>query len=316
MLITWASYFAVTVLAMKQLSELPASLAGNTGRRRFLSGSALLALGALARPVRALDDRRTIRIGFTPAFVHDQHALLADWRRYMEMRLGLKVEIVQRDSYRETMDLLRLKQMDFAWVCDYPFLTLKDLVRLLAVPLYKGQPLYRSYIIVPAGNGAGKVEGLKDLKDSVFAYADPLSNTGYLYPRYAIKQLGEDPKTYFRKTFFTWSHKKVIEAVAMGIAQGGAVDSYIWETVDRLDPALTRRTRIVLRSPDYGFPPFVAHRDLDPELFERVRRLLLSMHQDAEGAALLRRINLDRFIAGDMRLYDGVAEMMRAFGEH
>lgn len=301
---------------MKRTTAYRASLAGNPARRRFLSGLASAALAALASPVLARDERRTIRIGFTPAFVHDQHALLADWRRYMEKRLGVEVEIVQRDSYRETMDLLRLRQMDFAWVCDYPFLTLKDLVRLLAVPLYKGQPLYRSYIIVPTGKRAYHVEGLKDLKDTVFAYADPLSNTGYLYPRYAIKQLGEEPKTYFRKTFYTWSHKKVIEAVAMGIAQGGAVDSYIWETVDRLDPELTRRTRIVQRSPDYGFPPFVAHRDISPELFERVQRFLLTMHQDPEGAALLRRINLDRFIAGDVHLYDGVAEMMRAFGEH
>lgn len=289
---------------------------GNLGRRRFLSGLASLALGTLAAPTFAQGAHQTIRIGFTPAFVHDQHALLADWRRYMEKRLGLKVEIVQRDSYRETMDLLRLKQMDFAWVCDYPFLTLKDQVRLLAVPLYKGQPLYRSYIIVPAGNAGASVAGLKDLKNTVFAYADPLSNTGYLYPRFAIKQLGEDPRSFFRKTFFTWSHKKVIEAVAMGVAQGGAVDSYIWETVERINPELTRRTRIVQRSPEYGFPPFVAHRDIDPELFERVRRFLLAMHQDPEGAALLQRINLDRFTSGDLHLYDGVAGMMRSFGEH
>lgn len=270
----------------------------------------------LAHPGLARDDRQTIRIGFTPAFVHDQHALLADWRRYMEKRLGLRVEIVQRDSYRETMDLLRLKQMDFAWVCDYPFLHLKDLVRLMAVPLYKGQPLYRSYIIVPSGNRGLHVDSLKDLKNAVFAYADPLSNTGYLYPRFAIHQMGENPQTFFRKTFFTWSHKKVVEAVALGIAQGGAVDSYIWETLDRISPELTRRTRIVQRSPEYGFPPFVAHRELSPELFSRVQNFLLTMHQDAEGTALLRRINLDSFSKGDMRLYDGVAEMMRAFDEH
>jgi phosphonate transport system substrate-binding protein len=264
--------------------------------------------------VLARDERQTIRIGFTPAFVHDQHALLADWRQYMEKRLGLKVEIVQRDSYRETMDLLRLKQMDFAWVCDYPFLHLKNLVRLMAVPLYKGQPLYRSFIIVPASNT--KVAGLKDLKNTVFAYADPLSNSGYLYPRYAIHKMGENPQTFFRKTFFTWSHKKVVEAVAMGIAQGGAVDSYIWETLERISPELTRRTRIVQRSPDYGFPPFVAHRDISPELFARVQNFLLTMHQDAEGTALLKRINLDSFSKGDIHLYDGVAEMMRAFGEN
>lgn len=285
---------------------------GNLSRRQALGGLAGLALGGLATPVLAAG-RPHVRMGFTPAFVHDQHALLADWRVYIEQRLGLKLEFKQRDSYRETMDLLRLRQIDFAWVCDYPYLHLKDLVRLLAVPLYKGRPYYRSFVIVAASNKA--VAGLKDLKNSVFAYADPLSNTGYLSPRYALRRLGEDPQHFFRKTFFTWSHKKVVEAVAWGMAQGGAVDSYIWETLDRIDPALTRRTRIVERSPEYGFPPFVAHRDVSPALFEQVQNFMLTMHTDPEGAAILRRLYLDSFIRGDPGLYDGVAQMMRAFGE-
>lgn len=295
---------------------LPPSNRSRRNLLRILGGLSLAGLSSSVLSQAKSDNLANIRIGFTPAFVHDQHALLADWRRFMEKRLGLKVEIVQRDSYRETMDLLRLKQMDFAWVCDYPFLNLKDQVRLMAVPLYKGEPLYRSYIIVPAGNSGNKVGGLKDLRHSVFAFADPLSNTGYLYPRFVITRLGDDPKTFFRKTFFTWSHKKVVEAVARGLAQGGAVDSYIWETLDLIEPELTRRTRIVQRSPDYGFPPFVAHRDVDPELYARVQHFFLTMHEDPEGAALLKRINLDRFVQGDIHLYDGVAEMMRVFGEH
>ena len=296
---------------MKPLKPLEASPIGNVTRRRFLTDLSALSLAA-ALPATAAT-RATLRIGMTPAFVHDQYALLADWRAHMERRLGLKVEFKQRDSYRETMDLLRLKQMDFAWVCDYPFLQLKDLVRLLAVPLYQGRPIYRSFIIVAANNRA--VSGLKDLKNAVFAYADPLSNSGYLSPRFRLHQLGEDPQTFFRRTFFTWSHKKVVQAVASGMAQGGAVDSFVWETLARIEPALTRATRIVERSPEYGFPPFVAHRDVAPELFARMQNLLLNMHRDAQGLALLKRLNLDGFIKGDLRLYGGVAEMMRAFGE-
>jgi phosphonate transport system substrate-binding protein len=298
---------------MKQKTVVLASPAGNQDRRRFLSGLASVALGALAAPVYSRDGHQTIRIGFTPAFVHDQYTLLADWRRHMEQNLGLQLEFKQRDSYRETVDLLRLKQMDFAWVCDYPYLYLKDLVRLMAVPLYKGKPYYRSYIIVDAGNRAAT--GLKDLRGAVFAYADPLSNSGYLSPRYALHQMGENPQSFFRKTFFTWSHKKVVEAVARGMAQGGAVDSFVWETLAQIEPRLTRATRIVERSPEYGFPPFVAHRDVAPVLFTKMQNFLLGMHQNPEGLALLKRLNLDGFIKGEPRLYDSVAEMMRAFSE-
>ena len=289
--------------------ELPK---GNLARRHVLSALFGLALAG-SLPGRASVARPHVRMGFTPAFVHDQHALLADWRAYMERRLGLSLEFKQRDSYRETMDLLRLKQIDFAWVCDYPYLHMRDLVRLMAVPLYQGRPYYRSFIVVAAKNR--DVNSLKDLRGAIFAYADPFSNTGYLSPRYRLRQLGENPQTFFRKTFFTWSHKKVVQAVARGIAQGGAVDSFVWETLDRIQPSLTRATRILERSPEYGFPPFVAHKDVDPALFALVQKFLLDMPKEPEGAALLRRLHLDGFIRGDPHLYDGVAEMMRAFGE-
>lgn len=292
------------------------SLQGNAARRRFLSALGAGVLGAVFAPwcssARGVP-RPHVRLGFTPAFVHDQYALLADWRRYMETRLGVEVEFKQRDRYRETMDLLQLRQLDFAWLCDYPFLHLGDMVRLLAVPLYKGRPYYQSFIIVAADNRS--VAGLKDLRDVVFAYADPLSNSGYLSPRYALLQLGEDPRTFFRKTFFTFSHKKVVEAVAVGLAEGGAVDSFVWETLARIEPELTARTRIVEQSPEYGFPPFAAHRDVDPDLFDAVQAFLLDMPADAEGAALLKRLYLDGFIRGDAGLYAGVADMMRALGE-
>ena len=64
----------------------------------------------------------------------------------------------------------------------------------------------------------------------------------------------------FRKTFFTWAHQDTVRAVAVGLAQAGAVDGYIWETLDRIEPELTRETRVVAKSDWYGFPPIVARR--------------------------------------------------------
>lgn len=254
-----------------------------------------------------------LRVGMTPAFLHDQHGLLEDWRRYMEKRLGRRVEFVRRDSYRETMDLLRLEKIDFAWICDYPYVQLRKVVRLLAVPRYGGQPYYRAYLIVPAGDV--HTTGLLQLKGRVFAFADPYSNTGYLAPRYQLKQRGEDPTRFFAKTFFTYSHRKLIEAVASGLAHGASVDSYVWDTLARVKPEVTRRTRIVEKSPVYGFPPLVAHRSVREADFSAMQRMLLSMTDDAEGLALLARLNLDGFGIEQDALYDSVADMMRVFGE-
>ncbi len=286
----------------------------NRNRRRWLIDSGCVAAAALIglpRKSRAAGSK--IRVGMTPAFLHDQHGLLAEWRDFMAASLQRQVEFIQRDSYRETMDLLRLEKLDFAWICDYPYLHLKQEVRLLAVPLYQGRPHYRSYLIVRKDNT--QVGSMADLAGSVFAYADPYSNTGYLAPRYEIRQLGRDPATFFRKTFFTWSHRKVVEAVAGGLARGGAVDSYIWDTLAHVEPALAARTRVVWRSPEYGFPPFVSHRSVSAADFQIMQAHLLGMARTDAGRRLLERLYLDGFSIGSPALYDGVAKMMRAFGE-
>lgn len=278
-------------------------------RRRFLG---LLPL-AMVSPRRVVANEPPIRVGLTPAFLHDQHGLLNDWRLYMEKRLGRSVEFIQRDSYRETMDLLRLAKIDFAWICDYPYVHLRKIVRLLAVPSYAGQPLYRAYLIVPAGDA--HTSSILQLKGRVFAYADPYSNTGYLAPRFELMKAGEDPGKFFGKTFFTYSHRKLVEAVASGLAQGASVDSFVWDTLSLVKPETTRRTRIAARSPDYGFPPLVAHRAVSEASFAAMQQLLLTMERDAEGQALLARFHLDGFRIGNEKLYASVAEMMRAFGE-
>ncbi len=276
----------------------------------LLSGSA-----GLFSTSQATSTPRVLRFGMTPVFLHDEYQLLERWRRYMEVKLGRQVKFVVRDSYRETMDLLRLKQLDFAWICDYPYIYLQPLLKLLLVPLFGGKPSYRSYLIINTNDH--KSHKLLDLRGRIFAYADPFSNTGYLVPRYQLKQLGEDPKNFFRKTFFTWSHRKVIEAVASGLAQAGAVDSFVWETLHLQDPELTDRTRIIGRSEEFGAPPLVAHKDtVSIELFQQVQKMLLGMADDPLGRKLLTALGLDGFSIQQPQLYDSVIRMMRVLGEY
>jgi phosphonate transport system substrate-binding protein len=278
-------------------------------RRQFvaicLGASCLCAFGNTAT--------RPIRFAMTPAFLHDQHALLAEWRIYLEARLKRPVEFIQRDRYRDTMDLLQQQKVEFAWICDYPYVMLKNEVRLLSVAVNNDKPTYRSYLIVPTRDT--QTRSVMDLKGQVFAYADPYSNTGYLVPRFEIKSNGADPATFFKRTFFTWSHRKVIDAVAAGLVQGASVDSYVWDSLSQVRPDITAKTRIAWKSEEYGFPPMVAHRNVPEADFKRMQDILLGMADEPQGRAMLERLNLNGFITGSPKLYDRVAEMMRLFGE-
>lgn len=250
-----------------------------------------------------------IRIGLTPVFLDDQLDFLKRLRSYLADRLETPVRFVQRGSYREIVELIRGSKIDFAWLCGFPYVRFKRDMRLLAVPLYHGNPLYQSYFIVPAGDRS--TASLLDLRGKIFAYSDPDSNSGYLYPQYQLLRAGEDPATFFSRSFFTWGHRKVIEAVGVGLAQGGAVDGYVWDTLGAVHPDLTAATRIVSRSPELGHPPFVARATIPEASFRTMQNVLLSMTRDAQGAKLLKTLNLDGFVPGSDQLFEDIALMAR-----
>lgn len=66
-------------------------------------------------------------------------------------------------------------------------------LQLLAVPLFEGKPLYRSYLIVLASDTVTR--SILDLRGKVFAFSDPDSNSGWpAHPNYALVQLQGNPR--------------------------------------------------------------------------------------------------------------------------
>ena len=275
---------------------------------RLLNCAATLPLlrGAESAAASSLSE---IRIGLTPVFLDDQLHFLIRLRDYLAGRLETPVRFVHRGSYREIVEQIIAGKIDFAWLCGFPYVRFRNDMKLLAVPLYHGNPLYQSYFIVPANDRT--TTSLRDLRGKTFAYSDPDSNSGYLYPKYQLLRAGEDPTTFFSRTFFTWGHRKVIVAVGVALAQGGAVDGYVWDTLDKLHPELTGATRIVSRSPEMGYPPFVARASIPDDVFRKMQQVLLTMNRDTEGSQLLNILNLDGFTAGSDKLFDGIANMAR-----
>lgn len=231
-----------------------------------------------------------------------------DLLRLIGKRLGRQVVFVQRKTYAEVNDLLEHREIDLAFVCAGPYVDGHERfgMELLAVPVVHGGTIYHSYFIVQRD---GPIKDLKGLRGKRFAFTDPDSNSGYLVPTYVLSRRGETPESFFGKTFFTNSHDNSIKAVADNLADGAAVDSLIWEYINATKPADTARTRIIDKSPPYGIPPVVVHPALNPELKQKLREILLHLHEDPQAASLLGNIQIERFSAGNDAMYDSVRKM-------
>lgn len=253
--------------------------------------------------------RRHFRFCTTPVFLDGQMGLLERWSALLSEALQAKVSFVQRRSYQAIVTLLKSKEADAAWLCGYPFVLNRDFLDLIAVPVYNGASLYQSNLVVNSSDKSTKT--IKDLGQTVFAYSDPLSNSGFLVPRHILLTAGISPDQFFRKTFFTYSHQKVIQAVQERVADAGAVDSYVWETLAHQHAAAVAGMRVTWRSESYGFPPIVVRKGLPNDTTSRLKRSLLAMSESEEGQAILTQLNLQGFTTPPPVLYDSIHRMAR-----
>lgn len=228
---------------------------------------------------------------------------------HLSTKLRRPVEIKQRRTYQEVNDMLGAGKLDAAILCSGPYVHARRQygVELIAVPVINGSPTYHSYIIVPVGSPSA---ALGDLAGKRFAYTDPLSTSGRLYPVYALLKRGHDPATFFARTFFTYSHDNSIEAVAEGVADGAAVDSLIYDYLKRINPGLVSRTRVIQQSPPLGAQPVSVPRRSDSALKQALQAAFLGLDADPAARPILQKLGVERFIAGDDRLYDGIRQML------
>lgn len=236
---------------------------------------------------------------------------------YFTEKLDGPVKIVQRRSYQEVNDLIKDNQIDFAFVCSGAYIDGNSEfgMKLLVAPQMYGKTTYQSYIIAPENSDYSDIF---DFRNRKFAFSDPLSNSGKLYPSYRISQINETPESFFGvdekgnfNYFFTYSHDNSVVAVAVGLADGAAVDSLVYENMKIIEPETVARTKVIEESPQFGIPPVVVPGNIDPFLESKLKEIFLDMDKDEDGKRILSRIGIEKFVEINDSAYDSVREMRK-----
>ncbi len=275
-------------------------------RRRAMAALAVAAVipGTFSSLSRAAAS--VVSFGLNPLFLDSDIKLLSLIQAYLEKRLDKPVQLVRRRTYQEITAMLLSGQLDAAWICDDPYVQHQDQFALLAVPVYRGDPLYQTYVIV---NEHSNARSFDDIKGSVHAFSDPDSTSGYLVTRYLLAVRHTTPPEFFRDFFFTYGHRNVVRAVAAGLAQSGSIDGYVWDVMSEREPELTSKTRVVYRSERLGFPPIVGLKAArDPGLAKALSAAFMTMPAEPVGREILKILELDGFTQGAPDLYHATLE--------
>ncbi|GAB4546271.1 MAG: phosphate/phosphite/phosphonate ABC transporter substrate-binding protein [Anaerolineales bacterium] len=228
---------------------------------------------------------------------------------YLEKKLNRPVELVQRRTYLETNDLIEHGEVDIAFVCTSAYVQGHDTfgMELLAAPQVNGKITYNSVLIVPVDSAA---QNIQDLRGKVFAFTDPISLSGRVYPTSLVEELGFTPENFFARTFFTYSHDEAIRAVASKLADGAAVDSLVFEFSLARDPALKEKVRVIHISPDFGIPPVVVSPFTRPQVKTEIQNLLFNMSNDPAARVALASIGVDGFVPIEDNSYNSVRALL------
>lgn len=284
-------------------------LSTSTDRRRTLLGLAG-AVGLASLPAwQARSASAALRFALTPVLLTSDLVMLEELKAYLARAMERPVHLVTRRTYQEITALLVSRQVEAAWICGYPFVAFRNELALVAVPVWRGKPLYQSYLI---GRSDLKAQTLSDLAGTVHAFSDPDSNSGYLVTCAALVEMGTSPTKFFRQFFYTYGHRNVVRAVSAGLAASGSVDGYVYDVLRETEPELVARTRVIRKSELLGFPPIAcAAADSASPVISRLRTALVDMPSDAHGKRVLGMLRLDGFSVEQPELFDAIAAKMK-----
>jgi phosphonate transport system substrate-binding protein len=227
---------------------------------------------------------------------------------YITEKIGQPVEMVYSKTYAEMDEMLEKGEVEVAFVCSAPYIEdrRKFGAELLVAPQVDGKASYRSYIIVHKDSG---IERFDELKNKTFAFTDPRSNSGKLYPEYSLARKGHRIEKFFKRYIYSYSHNKSIELVAKKIVDGAAVESLMYRYMKQSGSPYVKMIRIIETSSDFGIPPVIASTNTSIFAKEKIREILVAMHEDRKGKAILDAMLIDRFVVVPDSNYDSIREM-------
>ena len=137
----------------------------------------------------------TVRMGVEP--FDDASLLLPVYQQIIDQvqwRLGCTIQLNITNNYTAEVEAMRAKQLEVGEFGPLGYVFAHSLANAEPVATFAdktGTPLtYYASIVTWPGSG---ITTLADVKGKKFAYSDPASTSGHLFPAYALKKAGIDP---------------------------------------------------------------------------------------------------------------------------
>ncbi len=246
---------------------------------------------------------------FLSPVLHDTYAYIAS---YVGERVGQPAMLHVGQSLEEFAPGQR--RADVGFLCGLLYVHAKRQptcpFELLVAPVLQGtryqqRPIYFSDVVVRSDS---PYTTFADLQGCTWAYNERASHSGYNLVYHSLLEC-EKTLDYFREMIATGSHLQSLQAILAGKAGATALDSHLLDALLLRQSDLAKRIRVIDMLGPSTIPPIVIARELDPELKQSVRAVLIAMHEDPHAAKELRKGCIEHFVPVRDADYDDLRAM-------
>ena len=233
--------------------------------------------------------------------------------KYLEGKLGMKVEFTPVTDYAAAVETLVNKKVDLAWFGGFTFVQANVRSGGRVIPLVQREEdeRFRS-VFISSDPGITK---LADLKGKDLSFGSQSSTSGHLMPRSFLLQAGVDPDKDLKRVAYSGAHDATIAAVASGKVVAGALNISVWDKFVADKKVDTSKVHVFFTTPPYFDYNWTVHADMPAALRDKLSAAFLALSRDsAEGKEVLDLQRATRFVPTKAENYKGIETAARSAG--
>jgi phosphonate transport system substrate-binding protein len=226
--------------------------------------------------------------------------------KYLEARLGMKVEWTPVTDYAAAVETLVNKKIDLAWFGGFTFVQSSVRSAGKTIPLVQREEdtSFKSVFITASDSGITKLE---DLKGKTLSFGSQSSTSGHLMPRNYLLAAKIDPDTDLKRVSFSGAHDATIAAVASGKVDAGALNISVWNKFVEDKKVDTGAVKVFYTTPAYYDYNWTVHADMPAALRDKITQAFLDLNPATpEGAEILKLQRATKFVATKAENYMGI----------
>jgi phosphonate transport system substrate-binding protein len=233
--------------------------------------------------------------------------------KYLEKKLGMKVEFTPVSDYAAAVEALVNKQVDMAWYGGFTFVQANVRSGGKVIPLVQREEdeKFKSVFI----SGDPSIKTLADLKGKTVSFGSQSSTSGHLMPRSVLLQANIDPDKDFKRVAYSGAHDATIAAVAAGKVDAGALNISVWEKFVADKKVDTSKVKVIFTTPAYFDYNWTVNADMPVAQREKLTKAFLDLNKNTpEGKEILELQRATKFVPTKADNYKGIEAAARSAG--